>query len=42
MEFSEDEWKLIARRAKKCDLVFLSSAFSNKAVDLLLNCGMQA
>lgn len=42
MEFSESEWKLIATRSRERGLVFLSSAFSNKAVDVLQSCKIEA
>ena len=42
IEFSVNEWKLIAKRSNERGLVFLSSAFSNKAVDVLQNCNMEA
>lgn len=42
MEFSEKEWKLIARRSQDRGLVFLSSAFSNKAVEVLRSCEIAA
>lgn len=42
MEFSDKEWQLIAQRSQDCGLVFLSSAFSNKAVDVLRSCEITA
>lgn len=38
MEFNLDEWKLLADTARNCGLVFLSSPFSIKAVDILQQC----
>ena len=42
MEFSEQEWGLLAKRSLERGLVFLSSAFSNKAVEVLQNCEIEA
>ncbi|MDC3003364.1 N-acetylneuraminate synthase family protein [Paracoccaceae bacterium] len=42
MEFSEQEWGLLAKRSQERGLVFLSSAFSNKAVEVLQNCEIEA
>ena len=42
MEFSEKEWVLLAKRSRERGLVFLSSAFSNKAVEVLKNCQIEA
>ena len=42
MEFTPSEWRVLAKRAKECGLVFLSSPFSNRAVDVLLDCDMEA
>ena len=35
MEFTEEQWRGLVRHAAEKDLVFLSSPFSNQAVDLL-------
>ena len=40
MEFTEDQWAGLARHARERDIVFLSSAFSVDAVDLLERVGM--
>ena len=42
MEFSEQEWGLLAKRSQERGLLFLSSAFSNKAVEVLQNCEIEA
>lgn len=42
MEFNLDEWKLLADTARDKGLVFLSSPFSIKAVDILEQCGVVA
>jgi len=42
MEFNLDEWKLLAAIARDCGLVFLSSPFSIKAVDILEQCEIAA
>ena len=41
MEFSKEQWIEIKRRCKKAGLEFMSSPFSNAAVDLLEEIGMQ-
>ena len=40
--FSPDQWKLLADRARERGLLFLSSAFSPEAVDLLADVGVDA
>src|SRR5262245_55711517 len=40
MEFSEEQWRGLAAHARQRDLLFLSSAFSIEAVDLLERVGM--
>jgi N-acetylneuraminate synthase len=40
MEFSQDEWIEVGRKCKKLGLVFISSPFSNKAVDVLEKAGV--
>ena len=40
MEFTEEQWRGLARHAEEQGLVFLSSAFSNEAVDLLERVGI--
>jgi N,N'-diacetyllegionaminate synthase len=42
MEFSPEQWAGLAEHAGKRNLIFLSSAFSLQAVDLLKNIGMAA
>ncbi len=42
MEFIPEQWKLLAKRAKERNIVFLSSPFSNLAVETLLNCDIEA
>lgn len=42
MEFSAEQWGGLAEHARKRDLIFLSSAFSLQAVDMLKNIGMPA
>lgn len=42
MEFSADQWRGLADHAGERGLIFLSSAFSPKAVDLLESLGMPA
>jgi len=42
MEFTEVQWQGLAQHARDRDLVFLSSAFSFEAVDLLERVGMPA
>jgi len=42
MEFSEEQWRGLARHAEDRGLVFLSSAFSFEAADLLERIGMVA
>ena len=42
MEFTRDQWAELARHAKDKKLIFLSSAFSLAAVDLLAQLGMAA
>ena len=42
MEFSAEQWASLAAHAHERDLVFLSSAFSFEAVDLLSRIGMAA
>lgn len=42
MEFSESQWRELAGRARDRGLIFLSSAFSVEAVELLLKIGMPA
>jgi N,N'-diacetyllegionaminate synthase len=41
MEFTEPQWQGLADHAAECELLFLSSAFSMEAVDLLDRLGMQ-
>lgn len=40
MEFSEEQWRGLAEHAADCGLIFLSSAFSFAAVELLERLGM--
>jgi N,N'-diacetyllegionaminate synthase len=42
MEFSEEEWLGLKNHAEEKGLVFLSSPFSSKAVELLMRLGMKA
>src|SRR5262245_21809209 len=42
MEFEPDQWSGLADHARKLGLVFLSSAFSLRALELLSNIGVQA
>lgn len=42
MEFSEEQWRVLKRHAIKRGLIFLSSAFSLRAVDMLKRIGMPA
>jgi len=42
MEFTLIQWKTLAKRAKERGLVFLSSPFSNKAVETLEECEVSA
>jgi len=42
MEFSEDEWRALARHAVERGLAFISSPFSLEAVDLLERVGLAA
>lgn len=42
LEFSAEQWAGLAEHAAERGLVFLSSAFSTEAVDLLASLGMQA
>ena len=42
MEFTPEQWAGLAQHARDCHLIFLSSPFSNEAVDLLENIGMPA
>ncbi len=42
MEFSESQWRELAGRARERGLIFLSSAFSVEAVELLAAIGMPA
>lgn len=42
MEFSEEQWRGLAERAKERGLIFLSSAFSPEAVELLERVGVPA
>ncbi len=42
LEFNEEQWEGLARHAEQRGLVFLSSPFSLKAVDLLDRLGMRA
>lgn len=42
MEFTAEQWSGLAKHAKECDLVFLSSPFSEKAVRILRDIGMPA
>ena len=42
MEFSPEQWAGLAEHARKRGLIFLSSAFSLQAVDMLKNIGMPA
>lgn len=42
MEFTEPQWRELARLAREKGLVFLSSAFSPEAVELLARIGMPA
>jgi len=42
MEFSEEQWLDLREHAEKKDLVFLSSPFSDEAIDLLANIGVPA
>jgi N-acetylneuraminate synthase len=42
MEFTEDQWKGLAEHARRSGLVFLSSAFSLEAVEMLERVGVPA
>ena len=42
MEFTPDQWRGLARHAEEAGLIFLSSAFSLEAVELLDSLGMRA
>lgn len=42
MEFSADQWLVIAKKAQECGLVFLSSPFSNGAIEILEKCDVPA
>jgi N-acetylneuraminate synthase len=42
MEFTEDEWRGLARHAEERGLVFFSSPFSFEAIELLLRVGVPA
>ncbi|MBI5629775.1 MAG: N-acetylneuraminate synthase family protein [Elusimicrobia bacterium] len=42
MEFSEEQWRGLARHARDKDLLFLSSPFSLEAAELLLRVGVPA
>src|SRR5688572_8301641 len=42
MEFTEAQWRCLARRAAEKNIAFLSSAFSIEAVDLLARIGVPA
>jgi N-acetylneuraminate synthase len=42
MEFTQDQWRSLAEHARKEGLVFLSTAFSKEAVDLLRTVDMPA
>jgi N,N'-diacetyllegionaminate synthase len=42
MEFSEEQWSGLVEHARQCGLLFLSSPFSEQAVDLLERLGMPA
>jgi N,N'-diacetyllegionaminate synthase len=42
MEFTEEQWKGLARHCENVGLIFLSSPFSNEAVDLLEKTNMPA
>ncbi|MBH11251.1 MAG: N-acetylneuraminate synthase [Candidatus Marinimicrobia bacterium] len=42
MEFSKDEWRQLSQHANKKNLLFLSSAFSQKALELLFDIGLPA
>ena len=42
MEFTRDQWRDLAQRARKQGLIFLSSPFSPEAVDLLIQVGVPA
>ena len=42
MEFTPGQWQGLAAHARECGLVFLSSAFSMAAIDLLRSIGMPA
>jgi len=42
MEFSEEQWRALKQHAEQKGLVFLSSPFSEQAVDLLQRIGMPA
>lgn len=41
-EFTSSQWRHLADRARRSGLIFLSSPFSSRAVELLLECGMPA
>jgi N,N'-diacetyllegionaminate synthase len=41
MEFSQDEWNEIGKRCKDLGLIFICSPFSNKAVDVLEEAGVE-
>ena len=40
MEFTEEQWRELKRHAEECGLLFLSSPFSDEAVDLLQRIGI--
>lgn len=42
MEFTEEQWQGLANHARQCGLLFLSSPFSEEAVDMLERIGMPA
>ncbi len=42
MEFTEDQWIGLAEHCEEAGIVFLSSPFSNEAVDMLVRVGMPA
>ncbi len=42
MEFTPEQWAVLAKHAKELDIIFLSSAFSVEAVELLKKIGMPA
>lgn len=41
MEFSQEQWNEIGRKCKELGLIFVSSPFSNKAVDVLEEAGVE-